>query len=98
MPGSEGAGAAGEELFQVVAVALQMLSALQDAKVETSDRQRYLAICDIQETLAIGYTRAGGEPIKGICSMCGQSFPEQEYKTTICGGCERGYGPEFEEE
>src|SRR5689334_18156228 len=83
-----------EILLGAVAESLRMLSALQDAKEPVSDHDRYRAICDIQETLAIAYTRAGGEPIKGICAMCGQSFPEQEPKTTICGHCERGYGPE----
>ena len=71
-----------------------MLSELQDAREPVSDHDRYRAICEIQETLAIGYTRSGGEPIKGLCAICGQSFPEQEPKTTICGHCERGYGPE----
>jgi hypothetical protein len=94
MAGSDETRVPHEDLRRAVAESLRMLSALQDAEEPISDHDRYRAICDIQETLAIAYTRAGGEPIKGICAMCGSSFPEQEPKTTICGHCERGYGPE----
>jgi len=94
MAGGDEICATHEDLLRAVAESLRLLSELQDAKEPVSDHERYRAICEVQEVLALGYTRSGGEPIKSICAMCGQSFPEQEPKTSICGHCERGYGPE----
>jgi len=88
-----------ETLLEAIRLALTSLALIQDVVSERLEHEHFLALSDAQEVLAVAYTRAGGEPLKGVCAMCGRRFPEgPEHAGTICGYCERSYGPESQDE
>jgi rubrerythrin len=87
-----------QDLMEAARTALVELAKIREAVNEHLDHEHFLALSDAQQTLALAYTRAGGEPIKGICQMCGQPFSEgPDLKGPICGYCERSYGPADDE-
>lgn len=87
-----------KDVLEAMRSALIELAKIQEPVNERLDHEQVLALSDVQEAIALAYTRAGGEPIKGICVMCGQPFPEgPDYTGPICGYCERSYGPADDE-
>lgn len=82
------------ELLEAIRSALKSLAPLEEAVNERLDPEHYLALAEAQETLAAAYTRADAPAIAGICAMCGQTLPGgPEARETICGYCERSFGP-----
>ena len=83
-----------EDLLRASRSAIEALARIQEAVNEQLEHEHFLALSDAQEALALAYTRVGGKPLEGICAMCGRVLTRTEgSETTICGHCERSYGP-----